>query len=404
MRTWSLSLSLSLSLTGCLLSADDYDHDDDNDGVPSAEDCDDSDPELGAQVYDRDCDGILTVEDCDDADDSMPKDDADCDGVLTADDCDDVRDSDPKLGAQVYDRDCDGILTAEDCDDSDPLLPASIEDLDCDGWPTPLSGGELVRIGAQSFTMGCTDGQSDCDVGDERPVMPVELTHAYYLGATEVTQDEYERVMGEQAASLTTCGPDCPVESVTWHMAAAFTNALSSWAGLGKCYDCSGSGLETDCSPAQEHESRGLEPTDCHGYRLPTEAEWEGAARCGFDLLYAGSNSASSVGWYEDNSTTLRPVRGLQPNACGLYDMSGNAWEWTHDWYADDAYVSSGVTDPFGPDHGTSRVRRGGGWTSSASQLRVADRDFHVPTYRNYNLGFRIARTIPWQSELLDAH
>jgi formylglycine-generating enzyme required for sulfatase activity len=128
---------------------------------------------------------------------------------------------------------------------------------------------------------------------------------------------------------------------------------------------------------------------------IPTGGDWEGAARCGEDLLYAGSNTIGAVGWYDSNSgARTRTVGGLAPNACGLYDMSGNVWEWTNDWYG--AYGSAAVTDPIGPA-GAARVCRGGSWGATANGARVANRNCGevTPGYRDRFLGVRLVRTAP---------
>lgn len=250
-------------------------------------------------------------------------------------------------------------------------------------------GGELVRIAAGSFDMGCTAGQADCGP-EESPVMPVTLTRDYWLGATEVTRVEYASVMGSDPSEEQDCAGDtCPVLRVTWHEAAAYTNALSLREGLSECYRCSGSGDALVCETATS-------PYDCDGYRLPTEAEWEGAARCGEDLRYVGSDAVDAVAWTEDNSGgTSHPVGQKAPNLCGLYDMSGNVWEWTGDWYSRTAYTEASQTDPMGPETGTARADRGGSWASAVRNARVSSREGATMDYRYNNMGLRVARTAP---------
>ena len=239
---------------------------------------------------------------------------------------------------------------------------------------------------AGTFTMGCTREDDDCG-SDEDPHL-VTLTTNYWMGAYEVTQQEFEGVM-EYQPSLNDGCDDCPVEYVSWHEAAAFANALSDAAGFDRCYACSGSGSSVDCEPDDEFSS----PNACPGYRLPTEAEWEMAARGGETWIYAGSDDVDEVAWYAYNADETQPVGGLQPNAWGLYDMSGNVWEWGHDWY--DGYPSSAVEDPWGPETGSIRVRRGGSWLYVAGGARVANRNNNDPGNRNDNLGFRPVRSDP---------
>lgn len=347
-----------LSPEGSIAGECDDGEDNDNDGEV---DCDDDGcsalADCEEEVVDLDGDGVPAEEDCDDSDASMPNADADCDGVLTADDCDDA---DPAVGI------------------------ADVDDSDCDGVPTHAGGGDMIRIAASTFDMGCTPGQSDCETY-EMPVMPVTLTHDYYIGETEVTQGQYEAVMGTNPSFFSGCA-DCPVEHVNWHMAAAYTNALSTSAGLTECYTCTAS-----CVVA-------MNPYTCDGYRLPTEAEWEGAARCGGDLLYAGSNTAGDVGWYGDwGINGPRAVAGLDANACGLYDMSGNVFELTQDWYSAVYYTSSGLTDPRGPSSTEPEARtcRGGSYMTPVNWIRVAYRSICGLEQLHGGLGFRLTRTIP---------
>jgi formylglycine-generating enzyme required for sulfatase activity len=246
----------------------------------------------------------------------------------------------------------------------------------------------MILIEAQTFEMGCTAGMSGC-YADESPAHDVTLTNDFYIGETEVTQAEYQAMMGTNPSGFSGCGSDCPVETVSWHMSAAFANAVSDSEALEQCYTCTGSGTSTDCSIA-------VEPYSCGGYRLPTEAEWEAAARCGEDTLYAGSTVIGDVAWYNGHSgSTTHTVATKASNACGLYDMSGNVWEWTQDWYSSSYYSSSPGTDPVGATFGDGRGRRGGSWGNGPLSARVASRDWIDPANRYVNFGLRLLRTSP---------
>jgi formylglycine-generating enzyme required for sulfatase activity len=382
----------TLSLCGCTLLASvfiggcavDFSNppfeDQDGDGVtPALGDCDDANPALPTDG-DRDCDYVPTEDDCDDYDPESYAlaEDGDCDGVLTDDDCDD---GDAGLTAVVDDADCDGVLTADDCDDLDGGVGGA-------GSVMTESDIEFVCVPGRTFDMGCTPGQSSC-ISDESPVRTTTLTRDYYMSRTEVTQGQFAAVMGYSPSDFTYCGSTCPVETVSWHEAAHFANAVSAAAGLASCYTCSGSGTSVTCSAPSSVYS-------CTGYRLPTEAEWEGAARCGEDTRYAGSDTIEAVAWYNSNSGSRTwPVAGLAPNACGLYDMSGNVWEWTNDWYGSGVYGGGAATDPTGPASGSYRVLRGGSWSNIPQYARVAIRSFDGPGYGRRDLGVRLLRTAP---------
>jgi formylglycine-generating enzyme required for sulfatase activity len=381
-----------------ILTADDCDDDDpdstdihrdlDCDGTLGISDCDDEDPDSTVMAEDADCDGVLTAADCDDEDASTVY-DMDCDGVLTADDCDDEDAASTIVSA---DGDCDGALTTDDCDDGDATSTVLAEDSDCDGREDYLAdhGGRMLKIDAQTFEMGCTSGMSDCAFS-ESPAHFVTLTNDFYIGETEVTQGEYEAMMGTSPSYFSSCGTDCPVEYVSWYMSAAFANAVSDSEGLEQCYTCTGSGTSTSCSIA-------VEPYSCGGYRLATEAEWEAAARCGEDTLYAGSTVLGDVGWsWPIISSSPHSVATKASNACGLYDMSGNVWEWTQDWWDTLYYYSSPDTDPWrtGGDSGGLRIRRGGSWQGEPADARVSARKSSYPDERATHLGLRLVRTSP---------
>jgi formylglycine-generating enzyme required for sulfatase activity len=225
-----------------------------------------------------------------------------------------------------------------------------------------------VKIPAGSFTMGCTVEQgSDC-FGDEKPAHNVTLTGSFWLQTTEVTQGQWKSVMGNNPSEFSSCGDDCAVEQVSWYEAVAFAQKLSATERL-----------------------RGGS-----AYRLPTEAEWEYAARAGQGMKYAGSNSAGDVAWHDGNSgEKTHPVGQKLPNDWGLYDMSGNVWEWTGDWYDGDVYEQGDSVDPVGPSAGAYRVRRGGSWYDAPRDARVANRIRITPGYRGFNFGVRLLKTIP---------
>ena len=263
-------------------------------------------------------------------------------------------------------------------------------ELACNEGEISLSASDIdfIAVCAGTFNMGCTPGQSDCE-SDEFPVMPVTLTHDYYLSRTEVTQGQYEALTGTNPSYYNLCGSDCPVEQVTFHDAAMYANLVSSAAGLSQCYECTGTTDDPDCISI-------VNPYGCDGYRLPTEAEWEGAARCGNDTLYAGSNDLADVGWYSANSGgRTQSVAEKAPNACGFYDMAGNVWEWTQDVYVSSLYTSEGRVDPAVNctvhDSCSHWVHRGGHFEGNTRTSRLANRDYTDDPWRN---GFRLARTI----------
>jgi formylglycine-generating enzyme required for sulfatase activity len=184
------------------------------------------------------------------------------------------------------------------------------------------------------------------------------------------------------------CGGNCPVETVSWNEAVDYVNRLSDAAGLARCYDA----------------NRAFAGLACQGYRLPTEAEWEYAARAGTQTAYhTGVNTQTNcnndpnlnlAGWYCGNAAnTTHPVGQKQVNAWGLYDMHGNVWEWVQDWYW--AYPAGAAVDPVGPAAGDFRVYRGGSWSLNARYARAAYRGRNVPGNRPYNVGVRPARSLP---------
>ena len=241
--------------------------------------------------------------------------------------------------------------------------------------PVNSLGYEMVRVPGGSFQMGDTVGGGR---DDERPVHTVTLS-AFSIGKYEVTQALYESVTGNNPSKFK--GGNLPVEQVSWYDVIEFCNKLSEREGLKPAYAVNGENVEWN--------------RNANGYRLPTEAEWEYAAKGGNgspgNYTYAGSNDVNSVAWYKDNSgNTTHAVGTKAPNGLGIYDMSGNVREWCWDWYG--KYSSDAQTDPVGASSGSDRVAHGGTWLFSAGSVRSANRDYLNPNVRNHGLGFRLAR------------
>ena len=272
------------------------------------------------------------------------------------------------------------------------------------GYWVPLKTGKF-KMGSppsEKYRNGAVEAQHD-----------VTLTHDFAIHTTEVTQDQFHTVMKYNPSSFKYCGGTCPVETVTWHEAVAYCNALSKKNNRTPCFSCSGSGATTKCSEVAQYAGKKL--YTCPGYRLPTEAEWEYAYRAGTTTAFYNGNStvsssmpspkADEIGWYCHNSKVKynggkkplcpnmpdsgpHPVGAKKPNAWGLYGMAGNVLEWCHDGYK---AVLPSATDPVIPKT-SHRMIRGGAWNRGWTALRAAARGYNSSA--NNDLGFRCVRSI----------
>jgi formylglycine-generating enzyme required for sulfatase activity len=262
----------------------------------------------------------------------------------------------------------------------------------CEEPPKPPRGFVLIPPGR--FQMGSPDSEPG-RFRDEGPVHEVTIHQPFFLKATEVTQGEWEALMGNNPSYFANCGDSCPVERVSWWDAVAFCNALSRKEGLEECYSltgCRGTPGEGD------FECTGVTfaGLSCKGYRLPTEAEWEYAARAGTNTPYYIGTSPDDAAWYGDNSGGQpHPVGKKQPNAWGLYDMLGNVGEWVQDWYHDSYTGAPSEGSAWESPAGSDRVIRGGSWFGNARYVRAAYRNGAHPGGRAGSIGFRPARSIP---------
>ena len=225
------------------------------------------------------------------------------------------------------------------------------------------SGIEMLLIPGGTFTMGCSASNSWGCYSDENPTHQVTLSKAFYLGKTEVTQAQWQAKMSSNPSNFSG-NANNPVEQVSWNDIVGFNTAT--------------------------------------GLRLPSEAEWEYACRGGTTTTFHsmpgypnGTNDENLLGniaWYWSNNSPngTKPVAGKAANAFGMYDMSGNVWEWCNDWYG--SYAAGHATDPAGPSSGSYRVLRCGGWDSLSTGCRSSNRNNYDPGRLN-NVGFRVART-----------
>lgn len=239
---------------------------------------------------------------------------------------------------------------------------------------TNAIGMKLVLIPKGKFLMGSPIEEKGRGRHNEMPQHQVTISKDYYLGAFEVTQAQYEKVMGTnpsgyQGDFVKSDNSNHPVENVTWDDALEFCMRLSEL-------------------PEEQKAGR--------VYRLPTEAEWEYACRANTKTAYCFGDDEAKIGdyaWFQHNTGLndihTRPVGQKKPNAWGLYDMHGNVWEWCSDWHGD--YSKEAVIDPNGPSEGDIRVLRGGSWRTSKGDLRSANRMGRTPTHPTYDQGFRVA-------------
>ncbi len=245
----------------------------------------------------------------------------------------------------------------------------------------------MILIRGGDFEMGTSEGKQD-----EQPERNVFLDD-YYISKYEVTQKQWMAVMGNNPGFFYDC-TGCPVENVHWYNAIVFCNQLSRLSGLSPYYSIDSVQTDTNNHNFYDHLKWTITiHEDANGYRLPTEAEWEFAAAGHTDYLYAGSNIADKVAWTLENSnSSIHPVGQKEPNTNGLFDMSGNVWEWCYDWYSPNYYSKGKHKNPSGPSVGRLRVIRGGGWMAHQMHARVRNRDRDGADNKNYFTGFRIVR------------
>ena len=262
----------------------------------------------------------------------------------------------------------------------------------------------MVFIPPGEFLMGSPAEEKYRD--DDETQHRVKISRPFLLAETEVTQGQFAAVMNQNPSEYKDCGTDCPVEQVTWRDAIDFCNALSKQEGLNACYIGEGDNLKWNRA--------------CDGYRLPTEAEWEYAARGGHEgEVYVGTNKPEEACRFgnvadetakrggdpdtlpcDDGFKITSPVARFRPNARHLHDMMGNVREWIWDWFGN--YEKDLSLDPSKSQNGGVRVIRGGSWLSGPRYARVANRGWGLPSLRLGDVGFRVARSLP--SFLLPSH
>jgi len=282
----------------------------------------------------------------------------------------------------------------------------------CNNPSGPDNGGtkeeRFVLIPAGTFQMGSNEGYDA-----NKPVHEVTITKPFYMGKYEVTQAEYEKYCSYTGSNSPSSsygdGDNYPAYYVSWYDALVYCNKRSMEENLTPCYSIDGSTDPEHWGAVPTAYNDPLRDTwdavecnwNANGYRLPTEAEWEYAARAGDNtvdsLTYSGTSDVNKLGdyaWYCDNSnSTTHEVGTKLPNAFGLYDMSGNVYEWCWNWLTDSYDTTTeGGSDPTGASAGSYRDYRGGGWSFNSDDCAVSCRYGDYPYYRYYFLGFRVVR------------
>lgn len=297
------------------------------------------------------------------------------------------------------------ISPIDDDDDDDD------DDTTCADWVTVQNG---------TFTMGSPT--SELGRSDDEQSHFVTLTHNISMSIYEVTQGQWTGLIGWNPSNWSSCGPDCAVESISWYDSLAYANALSTEAGYSPCYSLSNIVCEDGSSVASQYQNcmnnskggidsatvslNGVDSVyECEGYRLPTESEWEYVVRAGTTTAFYNGEitytdceldpNLDSIGWYCGNRSGHygEITVGLkESNSWGLYDMSGNVWEWVWDWWWTNFEVTQ--PDPEGAEEGSLKVARGGSTDYGAKFCRSAMRGGFPPAERYSDLGFRLVRTL----------
>ena len=246
--------------------------------------------------------------------------------------------------------------------------------------PTNSVGMTFVRVPAGRFEMGSPPTDPDATPA-EKPRHAVTISKPFEIGRHEVTQAQWEAVMGSSPYTSARSNPFYGLPGMAERIRQPANPATVSW------------------NDAQAFIAKLNQREGHRGYRLPTEAEWEYAARAGTTTIYSFGDDVRQLGtyaWFSEDFATgsTHPVGSKSPNAWGLYDVHGNAWEWVQDWYDESYYARSPATDPTGPSSGKGKVVRGGSWHVTSGSWRTAFRKSYEPDYRGISIGFRVVRDV----------